>query len=196
VPRSGRHPAGAGIALAGLMLTAAGCSHVLPLGPAPAATPAPRHLASAIVMEPGLVQPQAAPNVCPAGSVVLSGPGTPISSPYGDSTGTPTAVCYRRLGKPVTFASAGVTLYEQPGGNKPVKHPAVWMLSITLPAAEAAALTTITTKAFHARSQIAIIVAGQTWEIPLTNQPLTNGQFDIQAQSRSQALQFQRTLLR
>lgn len=193
---SGRHPAGAGIALAGLVLTVAGCSHVLPLGPAPAATPAPSHLASAIVMEPGLIQPQAAPNVCPAGSVVLSGPGTPISSPVGDSTGTPTAVCYRRLGQPVTFTSAGVTLYQQPAGTEPVKHPAMWMLRVTLPAAEAAALTAITTKAFDSRSQIAIIVAGQTLGIPLTNQPLTNGQFDIPAQSRSQALQFQRTLLR
>jgi hypothetical protein len=105
-------------------------------------------------------------------------------------------VCYRRLGQPVTFTSAGVTLYEQPAGSEPVKHPVMWMLRINLPAAEAAALTAITTKAVDSRTQIAIIVAGQTLGIPFTSQPLTNGQFAIPAQSRSQALQFQRMLLR
>jgi hypothetical protein len=70
------------------------------------------------------------------------------------------------------------------------------MLRINLPAAEAASLTAITTKAVDSRTQIAIIVAGQTLSIPFTSQPLTNGQFAIPAQSRSQALQFQRMLLR
>jgi hypothetical protein len=192
---SARHQARAGIALAGLMLAVAGCSHVLPLGPAPAPTPTPRHLAAAIVMEPGLIQSDTAANGCPAGSVVLSGPGTLISSPAGDSSSTPSSVCYRRLAKPVTFTSAGVTLYQQPAGNKPVQHPAVWMLRINLPAAEVAALTAITKNAVHSRTQIAIVVAGQTWGVPFTNQPLTNGQFAISTQSRSQALQLQRILL-
>jgi hypothetical protein len=208
---SARHQARAGIALAGLMLAVAGCSHVLPLGPAPAPTPTPRHLAAAIVMEPGLIQSDTAANGCPAGSVVLSGPGTlisspagdssisspvgSISSPVGDSSSTPSSVCYRRLAKPVTFTSAGVTLYQQPAGNKPVQHPAVWMLRINLPAAEVAALTAITKNAVHSRTQIAIVVAGQTWGVPFTNQPLTNGQFAISTQSRSQALRLQRILL-
>jgi hypothetical protein len=209
VRRPGRQTARAGIALACLALTAAGCSQVLPVGPAPAATPAPRHLASAIVMQPGLTQPGAPSIGCPGGSVALSGPGTTNVTSTGDYTATTTGLCYRQLGKPVTFTSAGVTVYQQPAGNQPahnlppcsqpagnqlVKVPATWLVRITLPKAEAAALSAVTTSAFKAKTQIAIIVAGQTWGIPFTNQPLTSGQFDIAAQNQAQALQLQRLL--
>jgi hypothetical protein len=219
VRRSGRQPAGAGLAVAGLVLTAVGCSQVLPVGPAAAPTPAPRHLASAIVMQPGLTQPGAPSIGCPGGSVALSGPGTTNVTSTGDYTATTTGLCYRQLGKPVTFTSAGVTVYQQPassqpahnlpacnqpagqppcsqpGGNQLVKVPATWLVRITLPEAEAAALSAVTTSAFKAKTQIAIIVAGQTWGIPFTNQPLTNGQFVIAAMNQAQALQLQRLLV-
>ena len=71
----GRFPVRVSIALAGLVLTAAGCSQALPLGPAPAPLPVPSHLASAIVLQPGLSDPGASVSKCPAGSVALSGPG-------------------------------------------------------------------------------------------------------------------------
>jgi hypothetical protein len=218
--RSGRQQARAGIALAGLVLAAAGCSQVLPVGPAPAPTPAPRHLASAIVMQPGLTQPGLPASGCPGGSVALSGPGTTNVTTSGDYTATTTGLCYRQLGKPVTFTSAGVTVYQQPAGNQPahnlppcgqpagsqppcsqpagnqlVKVPATWLVRITLPKAEAAALSAVTTSAFKARTQIAIIVAGQAWGLPFTNQPLTDGQFVIAAKNQAQALQLQRLLL-
>jgi hypothetical protein len=198
----GKLPAGLGVALAGLVLTVAGCGQVLPLGPAPAAAPAPRHLASPIVMQPGLSQPGASASRCPAGSVALSGPGALTAAPIGTSPGTPVTspstpvgVCFRLLGKPVTFTSAGVALYEQPAGSEPVQHPASWGVSINLPAAEASALTAVTTKLAGTQGQLAIIIAGQTWAMPVTQQPLTNGEFVITTQSRSQALQLQRSLL-
>jgi hypothetical protein len=198
----GKLAAGVGVALAGLVLTVAGCSRVLPLGPGPAAAPAPRHLASPIVMEPGLSQPGASASRCPAGSVALSGPGALPAAPVGANPGspvtspsTPVGVCFRRLGKPVRFTSAGVVLYEQPAGSEPVQHPASWGVSINLPAAEASALKAVTTKLAGTQEQLAIIIAGQTWAMPVTMQPLTKGEFVITAQSRSQALQLQRSLL-
>lgn len=195
--RTSSRPAAAAVtALAGLVLTLAGCGGVLPLGPGPAPTPAPSRLSSPIVMQPGLSQPGSSPTGCPAGLVALTGPGTANVTTEGDFTSTTTGLCYRELGKAVTFTSAGVTVYEQPAGNKPVKHPAAWLLRINLPAAETGALTALTTEAFQSRSQIAIIVAGQTWGMPFTEQPLTNGQFVIAAQSQSQAVQLQHLLLK
>ena len=190
---SGSRPAAADIALAGLVLAVAGCSQVLPLGPAPAATPAPRHLASAIVMQPGLSQSGASPSGCPAGSIALSGPGIPTITAVGNSTGTPADLCFRLLGKAVTFTSAGVTMSQRLATSR---EPALYALRITLPPAEAAALTSITTKVAGTQDQLAIIVAGKTWGMPITLRPLTNGQFTILEQSRDQALQLQRILLK
>ena len=190
--------AGAGAALAGLVLTVAGCSQALPLGPTPAPAPTPSRLASAIVMEPGLSDPGASVSKCPAGSVALSGPGA-INAPASGSSpvssaSTPTGVCFRLLGKPVTFTSAGVVVDEQPGGSQPVQHPASWEVRINLPAAEAAELGAVTTKLAGTQDQLAIIIAGQTWAMPVTLQPLTGGEFAFGAASKSQALHIQRLL--
>jgi hypothetical protein len=198
VRRSGRLAAGAGAAWAGLVLTVAGCSQALPLGPAPAAAPAPSHLASAIVMQPGLSDPGASVSKCPAGSVALSGPGALNVPPSGtspvSSASTPTGVCFRLLGKPLTFTSAGVAVAEQPAGSQPVQHPASWVVRVNLPAAGAAALAAVTTKLAGTQDQLAIIIAGQTWGMPVTLAPLTGGEFAIAAESKSQALQIQRLL--
>jgi hypothetical protein len=177
---SGRRPAGAGVALAAVALTCAGCSHVLPLRPAP---PAARQLASAIVLQVVLSQPPSPAGKCAAGYATLAAPAANFPG-VSDS-------CYRKVGQPVTFTSAGVNNVYQPAGNQ---QPAVYGLAITLPAAEATELTAITTKAFHSRDQIAISVAGETWAVPFTA-PLTQGEFEIGAQTENQVLQLQRTLL-
>ena len=188
----------AGAALAGLVLTVAGCSQALPLGPAPAAPPTPSHLASAIVLQPGLTDPGASVSKCPAGSVALTGPGATNGPPSGagpvSSPSTPTGVCFRTLGKPVTFTTAGVAVAEQPARSQPVQQPASWVVRINLPAAEAAELASVTTRLAGTQDQLAIIIAGQTYAMPVTLQPLTGGEFAFSAESKNQALQVQRLL--
>jgi hypothetical protein len=181
---SGRRPAGAVIALAAVALTCAGCSHVLPLRPEPAAQAAPRQLASPIVLQRVLGQPASPAGKCPVGYAELSAPAAGLPG-VSDS-------CYRKVGQPVTFTSAAVSNVYQPAANQ---QPAVYGLAFALPAADAAELTAITTKAFHSQDPIAISVAGKTWGVPLTEAPLTHGQFEIAVQSKNQILQLQRTLL-
>ena len=194
----GRFPAGVSMALAGLALTVAGCSQALPLGPAPTPAPAPSRLASAIVLQPGLSDPGASVSKCPVGSVALTGPGASNNAPGGtgpvSSPSTPTGVCFQTLGKPITFTTAGVVVAEQPARNQPVQQPAAWVVRINLPTAEAAALAAVTTKLAGTQDQLAIIIAGQTWAMPLTMQPLTGGEFAFSAESKNQALQVQRLL--
>jgi hypothetical protein len=173
----GRHPAGAGIAA--LALTCAGCSQILPLGPAP---PAPRHLASAVILQLVLSQPPA--DGCPDGY-------TTLAAPFTDYPEVPDA-CYRKIGKPVTFTSAAVTMAYQPATHH---QPALYGLNLTLSAAEAAALTAITTKAFDSRDQMAVSTAGKTWGVFTTGGPFTSGQFGILVESENQALQLQRILI-
>jgi hypothetical protein len=191
--------AGASAALAGLVLTVAGCSQALPLGPAPVAPPTPSHLASAIVLQPGLADPGASVSKCPAGSVALTGPGAvdgpatgngPVSAPS-----TPNGVCFQTLGKPVTFSTAGVAVAEQPARSQPAPQPASWVVRINLPAAEAAELAAVTTKLAGTQDQLAIIIAGQTWSMPVTLQPLTGGEFAFGTENKNQALQVQRLLI-
>jgi len=177
----GRRLAGAGIAVAALALACAGCSHILPLGPAP---PAPRHLASAVTLRLVLSQPSAPAGGCPAGY-------TTLSAPFTDYPEVPDA-CYRNLGQPVTFTFAAVTMAYQPATSQ---QPALYGLNFTLPAAEAAALTAITTKAFDTRDQMAVSTGGKTWGVFMAAGPFTNGQFGILVQSENQALQLQRILI-
>jgi hypothetical protein len=177
----GRRPAVIGIAVAALALACAGCSHILPLGPAP---PAPRHLASAVILQRVLSQPPSPAGRCPVGY-------TTLSAPFTDYPEVPDA-CYRNLGQPVTFTSAAVTMAYQPATSQ---QPALYGLNFTLPAAEAAALTAITTKAFDTRDQMAVSTAGKTWGVFMAASPFTNGQFGIMVQSESQALQLQRILI-
>jgi hypothetical protein len=197
VRRRGALAAGA-LALAGVVLAVAGCSAALPLGPAPAPTPALSRLASAIVMQPGVSDPGAPVSKCPAGTVALSGPGAIYGPPGGtspvSSASSPSGVCFRLLGKPVTFTSAGVDVYEQPAGSQPVQHPASWQVQVYLTAAEAVELEAITTKLAGTQDQMAVIIGGQTWDMPITLKPLTGGEFGISADSKNQALQIQRLL--
>jgi hypothetical protein len=187
---SGRCPARAGLALTGLVLTLAGCGHVLPLGLS--AIPVPSRLASAIVLQPALVAPSSrflpaqgppSPATCPAGYATLPAGDQPPGS----------AGCYRKLGTPATFTTAAVTVFRQPAG--PHGQPAQYVLRITLPAAGTAALTAITANVAGTQEQLAIFIAGQAWGAFVTPKPLTSGTFEIPVQSLDQALQLQRTML-
>lgn len=121
-----------------------------------------------------LGQPPSAAGECPAGSAALSGPGAGPGQ------------CYRQLGTPVTITSAAVSLIQQTSAPG---------LLITVPPADVAALTAITTKAANSRGYVDISVAGKTWSIPEAMAPLTHGQFSIGLQSRNQVLQLQRILV-
>jgi hypothetical protein len=168
------------LAAIALGLTAAGCSHVTPLGPdAAPAMPQPRHLKSPIIFQAVLGRPSSSPGgPCPAGYVALSD----------QATGN-TGLCYSKLGSPVTFTSAGVSS-GQPDGSTGAEAT----LMINLPAADRAALTAITTKAYRAKGYVDISVAGQTWAIPEAMAPLTQGQFEISLTSKNEALQLQHLL--
>jgi hypothetical protein len=179
----GRRHAGAGVALAAIVLAVAGCSQALPLGPTPAAQ---HHLATAIVLQTVRSQPSVA-GTCPAGYTTLPGPGTDNPSAPGGPGG-----CYHKTGTPVTITSAAVTYFQQPASNQ---QPANYGLFITLPAAGRSALLAITTKAFHSGDPLATIVAGKTWSIAGAGGPFTGGQFEIPAQSAKQALQLLRILI-
>ena len=195
----GRFPARVSIALAGLVLTVAGCSQALPLGPAPAPLPVPSQLASAIVLQPGLSDPGASVSKCPAGSVALSGPGAINGAPAAAGPVSPPAprpaCASRRWASRSRSPTAGVAVAEQPARSQPVQQPASWVVRINLPTAEAAELAAVTTKLAGTQDQLAIIIAGQTWAMPLTMQPLTGGEFAFSAESKSQALQVQRLLI-
>jgi hypothetical protein len=89
--------AAASVLAAGLMLTVASCSHLIPLGPDPAATmPQPHHLRSPLVLQDVGIQPPAPAGGCPAGYVMLPGGGSP-------------GTCYRTTGTRVTITSAAVS---------------------------------------------------------------------------------------
>jgi hypothetical protein len=75
------------------------------------------------------------------------------------------------------------------------QQPAVYGLSLTVPAAQAPALAAITTRSFDSRDPVAISTAGRTWDVTMTAGPLSNGQFGMWVQSKNQLLQLQRELM-
>jgi hypothetical protein len=161
---------------AGVVLAVASCSHIAPMGPA-ATMPQPRHLRSPFVLEAVRIQPSSPAGGCPAGSVALSGgPGQ----------------CYRRLGTPVTITSAAVSshLPTPPPGQQTPQHGFV----VTVPAADQAALTAVTTTAAGAHGYLSISVAGRTWLLPRVVRPFTSPHFEITFPDRNQVLQLQRML--
>jgi hypothetical protein len=167
------------IAVAALALTVTGCGQVLPLGPYASA---PSHLAAPIILQ--LIQAQQRLGGCQPGYAALSVPDPDLPWIPGG--------CYRKTGTPVTFTSAAATLYLQPAGSG---GPTMWGLTITLTRAEAAALTAITTRSLATADPIAFNIAGTTWAVTTPYAPQTNGRFQIMTESKSQALQLQRTLI-
>jgi hypothetical protein len=184
-PSSARSGPLAAIALA---LAIAGCGHVAPLGPdAAAALPPPRPLGSPIIMQVMLGKPGTPPaGGCPAGYGALSGPGAAQDNGW----------CYRPLGAPVTFTAASVATgrLKSAAGQSDASTGAEAALMFALPAADRAALTAITTKAYRAKGYVDISVAGQSWAIPKALAPLTGGQFAISLPSRGLALQLRQLL--
>ena len=192
--------AAASVLAAGLMLTVASCSHLTPLGPDPAATmPQPHHLRSPLVLQNVGIQPPAPAGGCPAGYVMLPGGGSP-------------GTCYRTTGTRVTITSAAVSPVSPfrpppPPGQQAV--PVQYVFWITVPAADAPALTafittvtgpqspqqgppTATTSA--ATTALTISVAGRTWVLAGFGTGFTGRQLQVALPSRNQALQLQRIL--
>jgi hypothetical protein len=193
-----RLPAGAAIVLAaGLMLTAASCSHLTPLGPDPAATmPQPHHLRSPLVLQDMRIQPPAPAAGCLAGYIALPGGASP-------------GACYRKTGTPVTITSAGVSPVSsfrppQPPGQQ--AGPIQYGFWITLPAADAPALAAViptasgpagppTAKVVTSAAAVpAVSVAGRTWVLIGFTTRLTDRELEVFLPSRNQALQLQRML--
>lgn len=178
-------------------------SHLTPLEPDLATTiPSPSHLGSPIVAQAVLMQLPSPGGTCPAGSATMSGPAAQPGQ------------CFRKLGAPVTFTSAGVTSYQP----RPSLPPGASGLLIGLPAADVAALTAVTTEASNAAPHsaipqsagpqksvvtqgagalgaVVINVAGKTWAILGTPEPVTAHWFSIVLPSENLALQLEHILV-
>jgi len=199
------------LAAAGLMLAAAGCSNITPLGPdpAPVSLPPARDLGSPITMQVMRSQPATPAGQCPAGSITLFGsePGVQravsVAVPVQQSTATPAppatppapgagVACYLPVGTPVTVTSAAlsaVTSYPQQTG------PAAYGFVVAFPAAEVAALTAVLTQAYDLGDALGLSVAGQLWQAPQTRRKATALRAEqINLLSREQALQLHRLL--
>ena len=189
--------AAASVLAAGLMLTAAGCSHLTPLGPDAAATlPQPHHLRSPFTLQVMRVPSPAPVGSCPAGYLALPGGGSP-------------GMCYRTTGTAVTIASAAVSPVSPlqpppPPGQQAV--PVQYAFWITVPAADAPALTAVITAvtgpvrsqgppaASVATTALTISIAGRTWVVVGFATQFAGRQLQVALPSRNQALQLQRTL--
>jgi hypothetical protein len=170
----------AGLLAAGLMLTVAGCGHLLPLGPyAPAPAPPPSHLRSPIVLRAMSVQPPTPAGGCPARFSMISVPGNP-------------GECVRPLDTPMTITSASVSSVSSfqprtPSGQ--AQGPPAYQIMITLPAADVTAATAVVTTAYDSRGGVDFSVAGRTWALPMVLRPFRSQQLSIALPSKNQALQ-------
>ena len=177
------------LAAVGLVLAAAGCSHITPLGPDPAPVnlPPARDLGSPIMMQIMRSQPPTPAGRCLAGSVALFGldptvpraavapahvryvtGSTPAPAPAPTTPPAPPAgvACYLPVGTPVTISSAAVssvtTQRNQPG-------PAWYVFVVAFPAADVPALTALIRQAYDSGDALGMSVAGKLWQAP---QPL------------------------
>ncbi len=207
------------LAVTGLVLAAAGCSHVTPLGPdpSPQSLPPVRHLGSPIVVQVMRIVPSTATGQCPAGSVHTSGAGpavqvvgpprvvqvrivhgqertiTPSPTATAPPPGWPRVACYQPVGRPVTVTSAAVssvaTYPHQPGR---VSYGFV----VAFPAADVPALTAEVHRAYDSGDALGTSIAGKLWEAP---QPsirfIALRAEQINLLSRSQAVRLRRLLI-
>jgi hypothetical protein len=206
------------LAVAGLMLAAAGCSHVTPLGPdpSPVSLPPARDLGSPVIMQVMRSQPATSAGGCPAGSVALFGsePDVPrvagaasVAVHVQGSTATPAppatpatppapgvgVACYLPVGRPVTVTSAAVssvTSYPQQTG------PAAYGFVVAFPSADVAALTAVIRQAYDSGDALGMSVAGKLWQAPQTRRKFSALRAEqINLLSREQALQLYRLLV-
>lgn len=174
---------------AGIMLTAAGCSHITPLGPDPATTAMPpaRQLGSPMILQVMRGQPATAPGACPAGSVAVFVP-----------PGAPTLGCYSPIGTAVTITSAAVSPVSYTPPQAPQGQPAApaqYGFTIGVPAADAPAVTALITRAYHSREAFGLSAAGKLWQAPQVAGPFPGQQLPIAFLSKNQALQLYRILV-
>ena len=205
------------LAAAGLVLAAAGCSNITPLGPdpAPVSLPPARDLGSPIIMQIMRSQPPTPSGQCPAGSIDLFGSGPnvlragvassrPVQAGTG-STATPTptlatppappvgVACYRPVGTPVTITSAAVssvtTNRNQPG-------PAWYVFVVAFRTADVAALTALIREAYDSGDAVGMSVAGKLWQAPQPRRKFNALRAEqINLLSRTQAFQLYRLLV-
>jgi hypothetical protein len=208
------------LAAAGLMLAAAGCSHVTPLGPdpAPASLPPARDLGSPISVQVMRPQPATPAGQCPAGSVALfglqpnvpragvstsrpvaAGPGSPVpAGTASPATPAPTAppagvACYRPVGTPVTITSAAVSSVTTKRNDPGL---AWYEFVVAFPTADVAALTTLIRQAYAADDVLGMSVAGKLWQAPAPRTKFNALRAEqINLASRTQALQLYRLLV-
>jgi hypothetical protein len=207
------------LAAAGLMLAAADCSNITPLGPesAPASLPPARDLGSPIIMQVMRSQPPTPAGECPAGSVALFGsePNVQrfarvgsVAVPIHGGTATlpplprptpPTAppapgagvACYLPVGRPVTVTSAAVSAVTSQQTS-----PAAYGFVVAFPAADVAALTAVIRQAYDSGDALGMSVAGKLWQAPPTRSRVTALRAEqINLLSRAQALQLYRLLI-
>jgi hypothetical protein len=174
------------LASTAIVLTVAGCSgHLTPLGPY-TAPPPQRHLGAAIVLQVMRIQPAAPEGGCPAGWGAVTIP--TISGP----------ACGRKLGVPVTIASGGVSSVSElpsksPSGQAP--GPAMYGVTVDVPAADVAAVTAIIKQAYDSQAALVTIVAGKAWSAPQVQGPFPGRQLQIALLSENQADQLQHILV-
>jgi hypothetical protein len=204
------------LAAASLMLAAAGCSNITPLGPhpAPVSLPPAHDLGSPIIMQVMRSQPATPAGQCPADSVSLFGsePNVPraaragsVTVPVQGSTATSTpatpatppapgvgVACYLPVGTPVTVTSAAissVTSYPQQTG------PATYGFVVAFPTADVAPLTAAIRQAYDSGDALGMSVAGKLWQAPPTRSRANALRAEqINLLSKQQALQLYRLL--
>jgi hypothetical protein len=203
------------LAAAGLMLVAAGCSTITPLGPdpTPVRLPPARDLGSPIIVQVMRSQPPTPAGQCPAGSVALFGlepnvlrtaVASSVPVPVQGSTATPApratppappvgVACYLPAGRPVTITSAAVssvTTYPHQAG------PAFYGFVVAFPAADVAALTAAIRQAYDSGDALGMSVAGKLWQAPQPRRRFNALRAEqINLLSREQALQLFRLLV-
>jgi len=179
-----RWPVLASALAAGLMLAVAGCSHVTPLGPDPAAAMSPpQGLRTPFVLQAMHPKPFLSAGGCPAGYATV-----PVNN----------GECFARTGAPVTITAAAVSPVFSPPGTSPAGQPpgpAQYGFMITLSAAEVPELTAVTTTAADDQGPLALSVDGRTWFLPMVTQPFTSRQLMIPLPSKDQAVQLRHLLV-
>lgn len=97
----------------------------------------------------------------------------------------------------MTITSAGVSPVTELLGRIPSGQagPAVYGITVAVPAADVAAATAIIKQAYDSRGAVAISVAGKIWAAPQTWKPFPGRQLQIALPTRNQALQLYRILV-
>jgi hypothetical protein len=205
------------LAVAGLVLVTASCSHIAPLGPdpAPVSLPPARDLGSPIIMQVMRSQPPTSAGQCPAGSVALfgsepnvlrAGPVVAVpAQPVQGSTATPAptpppatppapavgVACYLPVGRQVTITSAAVS----PVTTHP-NQPATYGFVVAFPIADVPALTALIKQAYDSGDALGMSVAGRLWQAPQPRHRfIALRAAQINLLSRTQAFQLHRLLV-